>query len=571
MAYQATGMFNDAGKPLWYDPATGNYTDVDPNPSADSMWFKSMVGEGDPAYFQLDHNGMPGGVWSPSTTGAAAPTGGHLFDSYGQVFDFNNPMWAGKYSDPAKTHWLQAYGDVYKLGRGYGLSQAQQQGYFDKFQGFNDPSDWARLQSKFGVDQNQGGFWGSSPADFLGKNIAEWNAQDEAHTQGQWLELAKIAAAALGGMYGASGIGEGTSATAAPTASAAGGTAATQVGMVGASEAAGTGATTGTSGVGTSGSAGGMDWGNTYAQAGNTTTDVPLTGGGEYTGGLNPNVSGSPGLNPGITGSPGLTSYGVEGTSLAPGYFPAESIAGPLTYGSSSLSPSLTQAGTQTPPSPTPTTDWTKFLSNPQLIGGLAGAGLAAMSANGSGSKGTIQTEEGIPDWLMPYAKPALDKYSTDLQNYNVDPYGIMPSAMDQFRKTINGMFLTPNSNPYLEDYFRLGAERIKGSLSPSFGHMQAFGQHSGYNEALSRGLGDYAVGLYGGAYEKERDRQNQAMTVAPNFLGTASAANFSPYQNYLNSISQLGKSKEQPYFSNPFASILGGAMVGSQMGKAFA
>jgi hypothetical protein len=33
MAYQATGMFNDAGKPLWYDPATGNYTDVDPTVS----------------------------------------------------------------------------------------------------------------------------------------------------------------------------------------------------------------------------------------------------------------------------------------------------------------------------------------------------------------------------------------------------------------------------------------------------------------------------------------------------------------------------------------------------------
>ena len=40
-------------------------------------------------------------------------------------------------------------------------------------------------------------------------------------------------------------------------------------------------------------------------------------------------------------------------------------------------------------------------------------------------------------------------KSSTEVQNYNVDPYGIMPSAMQQFQKTIDGSFLTPESNPY--------------------------------------------------------------------------------------------------------------------------
>jgi hypothetical protein len=208
-------------------------------------------------------------------------------------------------------------------------------------------------------------------------------------------------------------------------------------------------------------------------------------------------------------------------------------------------------------------------LMNPQVLGALGGAALSSMGG-GSKPKGTITTNEGLPDWLIPYAKPALDKYSTEVMNYNTDPYGIMPSAMQEFLKTIQGQYLDPSTNKWLPEYFRLGAERVKGALSPTFGHMQAFGQHSGYNEALSRGLGDLAVGLYGGAYEKERDRQNQMIGGAPNFLTQGSLSKFAPYGSYLSSLSGLGSKKEQPYFDDPWGRLMGGAMVGSQVGKAF-
>jgi hypothetical protein len=210
------------------------------------------------------------------------------------------------------------------------------------------------------------------------------------------------------------------------------------------------------------------------------------------------------------------------------------------------------------------------ILSNPMTIGALGGAALGGLSGTGT-EAGTVTVEEGLPDWLMPYAKPQLDKYSTDLQNYQIDPYGVMPSAMQEFQKTIAGQYLDPSTNKYLEDYFRLGAERVKGSLSPSFGHMQAFGQHSGYNEALSRGLGDLAVGLYGGAYEKERDRQTQMTGLAPNFLTQSSTSAFAPYQQYLGTIGSLGKKKDQPYFeANPWSNVLGGAMTGAAFGNLF-
>jgi hypothetical protein len=206
------------------------------------------------------------------------------------------------------------------------------------------------------------------------------------------------------------------------------------------------------------------------------------------------------------------------------------------------------------------------LLSSPTALGMAGGALLGGLG--GSQQAGTVTTEEGLPDWLKAYAKPALDKYSTDLQNYQIDPYGVMPSAMKEFQNTISGMYLDPSTNKYLEDYYKLGAERIKGSLSPSFGHMQAFGQHSGYNESLSRGLGDFATGLYGGNYAKERDRQTQLTASAPAFIGQSSQAAFQPYQQYLGTVGSLGKKKDEPYFENPFGNILGGALAGGSLGR---
>jgi hypothetical protein len=201
-------------------------------------------------------------------------------------------------------------------------------------------------------------------------------------------------------------------------------------------------------------------------------------------------------------------------------------------------------------------------------MGAGAGALLGSGALGGGTQAGTIQTEEGIPDWLMPYVKPQLDKYSTDLQNYQTDPYGVMPAAMQEFKNTVSGMYLDPSTNKYLEDYFRMGSERVKSSLSPTFGHMQAFGAHSGYNEALSKGLGDFATGLYGGAYEKERDRQNQMIAASPQFLAQNTAQTFAPYQNYLTTVGSLGKKKDQPFFENPMGNLFGGALAGAGLGS---
>ena len=386
------------------------------------------------------------------------------------------------------------------------LENLYKAGYFDRFTNFD------------AAGQQQ-----------LGELVASMQntAADSRHHADR--SMLAMAAAIGGGILGSaySGAGQASNAASGGTGTAS---------SAGVSAGAGGELTGGLTGTATSGGAA-APAGITYGTAAGDVATIYGTGaatGGGSAGLLGGTGAGAVGLDAGASSTSGVTGGGAAG--------------GALTGGAAS-----TGAG---------------LLSNPQLLGAGAGALLGGMG--GSSKAGTTTTEEGIPDWLMPYVKPALDKYSTDLQNYQTDPYGIMPSAMNQFKNTVGGMYLDPSTNKYLEDYFRLGAERIKGSLSPSFGHMQAFGQHSGYNEALSRGLGDYAVGLYGGAYEKERDRQTQLTAAAPAFLGQSSQAQVNPYTQYLQSVGGLGKKKEEPYFNNQFGNILGGAMFGSQFGKAF-
>jgi hypothetical protein len=278
-------------------------------------------------------------------------------------------------------------------------------------------------------------------------------------------------------------------------------------------------------------------------------------------------------VSPGVFANTGnYAAFG--GVGAGAGALAAAPSAGTVTAGGAPVSASASGMPVASSALPTTTSALSSalpgVLSNPQVLGMGAGALLGGMGGS-SGPAGTTTTEQGIPDWLMPYVKPALDKYSTDIQNYNVDPYGVMPAAMQEFKNTVGGMYLDPSTNKWLDEYYKLGAERIKGTISPSFGHMQAFGSHSGYNEALSRGLGDFSVGLFGGNYQKERDRQQQMTAAAPSFLQSSSQAAFAPYQGYLNTVGGLGKKTQQPYFEgSDMQNALGGALAGWGLGNLF-
>ena len=95
---------------------------------------------------------------------------------------------------------------------------------------------------------------------------------------------------------------------------------------------------------------------------------------------------------------------------------------------------------------------------------------------------------------------------------------------------TIQGKYL--NSNPYLNDVFKTGTtplvDQYRNAIAPGlasqfsaagrFGsgaHQQAIGRAE---SGLAQGLGNFASQLYGGNYENERGRQQQAIGRAPDF-----------------------------------------------------
>lgn len=128
---------------------------------------------------------------------------------------------------------------------------------------------------------------------------------------------------------------------------------------------------------------------------------------------------------------------------------------------------------------------------------------------------------------------------------YSSNPF-LSPLATNEMAKTIRGDYLNPDSNPYLKQTYDRAAGEIGARLSPSFGHMEAFGQNSGWQNAYGRSLADLGTSLYGGNYNQERNRQYGAMGSVP-FGNT--------------------KFSSTPVYSNPMGGIMSGAMAGGLLG----
>lgn len=329
----------------------------------------------------------------------------------------------------------------------------------------------------------------------------------------------------LGGAAGAAGsVGD---------AALAGGSGVDALSSVGAAEGLGSGLSAGTQ----TGAIGGGALGNGIT-AGSTTGGV---GGGALGSGL------------------GAASSGA----LAPGFFAAESlypVAGGLTAGAASGIGGSTGASTGAAAGGS-------MLGNPQLLGAALGA--LSGGLGGSSQAGTTTSVQDIPEWLKPYALNMLGQ-ATNTFNQMPKTSPVMGAAENEYLKTIRGDYLKPESNPYLQDTFNLGASKIKASISPTFGHMQAFGQNSGYNQAASRSIGEFATGLYGNNYNNERNRQFQATTQAPTFTTGGYEAAFAPYSQYKSLLGGFGSQTTSPYFENKTANLLGGAIAGMGLGRMF-
>lgn len=224
------------------------------------------------------------------------------------------------------------------------------------------------------------------------------------------------------------------------------------------------------------------------------------------------------------------------------------------------------------------------------------------------GSSGGSQTSSvGPPKWQLPYIQqgmqgaqniyqgggtpvvPFSNETEQALQRTAARATGGNPgvtAAQNVNAQTINGGFL--GANPYLDATFNRAALQTQNQLASQFAG-------SGRNVEASEGLraqqlNDLATGIYGGAYDSERNRQQQAIGMASGLanqdyvdLGQLSAVGAQreglsreqaeapglALDQYLGRVTgNVGSTSYAPSNRNRGAGAIGGAMLGSQFGS---
>ena len=170
-------------------------------------------------------------------------------------------------------------------------------------------------------------------------------------------------------------------------------------------------------------------------------------------------------------------------------------------------------------------------------------------------------------------------------------------SANGLLTDTLNGKYLSPDSNPYLKGMFDTAANDVTSKVNSAFGGAGRYG--SGINQqVLSKQLGDTANSIYGQNYANERQAQQQGIALSPTIanqdytnlsaLATVggqrdalgqdqlneqinrwNAAQSAPAQNIQNYIGLLNgtggnygtNTQSTPYYSNGAASSLGSGL----------
>jgi hypothetical protein len=126
-------------------------------------------------------------------------------------------------------------------------------------------------------------------------------------------------------------------------------------------------------------------------------------------------------------------------------------------------------------------------------------------------------------------------------------------AANNKATSTLNGDFLTPNSNPYLKQNVSQAMDDVQTRVNSQFSGNNYGG--SANQELLTRNLGDVANNMYGENFARERNNQMQTMNLAPTLAGA-------DYQdaNYLQTIGAQRQNLANQYLGNSAAKFEGAA-----------
>lgn len=225
-------------------------------------------------------------------------------------------------------------------------------------------------------------------------------------------------------------------------------------------------------------------------------------------------------------------------------------------------------------------------ISTGAAILGSAGLGLLGSAMGGDD---TVTQRQELPDFLKPYA-PLYAQMGYNLTGMPYQPYPyetvapftqdqnaamdmvrnrsltgspVVNAAQQQTLNTINGDYLNPSTNPYLQQTYDQAAKRVADSFARGtaaqtdarFARAGAFGG-SAWNEiqganqqALGDSLSGMAANIFGNNYAQERNRQQQASQFAPNLA----AQDYRDAEALLN-IGGMQQQQGQNYLTDDFS-----------------
>jgi hypothetical protein len=186
---------------------------------------------------------------------------------------------------------------------------------------------------------------------------------------------------------------------------------------------------------------------------------------------------------------------------------------------------------------------------------------------------------------VIPFA-PQSETALSGIEQRATQGSPLVGTAQDYAQKSLNGGFL--GSNPYLDQTFNQAALATQNQLASQFAGA---GRNVDASQGLrSQQLNDLATKIYGGNYANERALQQgvlgsvlplanqdyvdlaQLRGVGSDVEGLAREYASAPGQaldQYLGRVSgNMGQTTSQPLYRNSAGSILGGALLGSQLGS---
>lgn len=253
-------------------------------------------------------------------------------------------------------------------------------------------------------------------------------------------------------------------------------------------------------------------------------------------------------------------------------------------------------------------------VSTGTAILGSAGIGAAAgLLGNRGRQSGTVNTTGAAfsePWWaVQPYLQDAFSRGQTLLGQPAIgaqSPYtqqaiaeqarlatspGLISSAQQELADTIGGRYLDPSTNPYLQ---AAGQNAINQALAGVSSRFSGENYGSSPNrEWMTRAATEAVSPFYFGQYGQERGRQFAGLSMAPGLqfanvtgLGQAGAleearaqaevdapwTQLARYRGLLTGVpgGSTTSQQQQPYFTNPWASALGGGLLGAQLYNQF-